>query len=117
MTFNGCWSSQRLWLYENTFNSEKKAVFVKLQPSVEVSKSIVLSYAVFYFYRFQASTSRFATLNNFQDPKFMFLVKPVTKLKEPSIWIAISAKEMDTLSYYFQHGVYLTKQYLHFVKE
>lgn len=46
----------------------------------------------------------------------MFLVKPVTKLKEPSIWIAISAKKLDTLSYYFQHGVYLTKQYLHSVR-
>ena len=46
----------------------------------------------------------------------MFLVKPVTKLKEPSIWIAISAKKLDTLSYYFQHGVHLTKQCLHSVK-
>ena len=46
----------------------------------------------------------------------MFLVKPVTKLKEPSIWIAISAKKLDTLSYYSQHGVYVTKQYLHSVR-
>jgi len=46
----------------------------------------------------------------------MFLVKPATKLTEPSIKIAISAEKLDTLSYYFQHGAFLTKQYLHSVK-